>query len=681
MIRRYRMVAVHLLAVLLPCGFIGLLGYKWLELEREMEPRRGKEAAEAEAAGTRRALTVYLGATAAYVSQRWAGRLTGGPPFALPPDVPEVVDTAYLFSSEGKLIYPDYEGAYRRAISDFQSFSEHSEWQQTTARASALEARGQISEARHLLQAFEPEARRLGFESSVLLELGRLSLQQKQYDDAESHAQRIFQCCAETRDEYGVSFALYAARQLHACWEAKGVVLGRFPQLAGQLTELLRAGWLGHPTDLLELLELAKKAGSPPAGVSMLAGARQITDRIRMHIDNGKRLERWVSGSAATGSSTSQMTFATLWNGETPQIVGLYRGDGSRVLVVLFATDPLAAWINATGEKRRFAAYLIRAGKEDYGSVLRTALLPEAPDFDLVLRAKELDPAQRTQRQVLFVGALIAALLLMLLVGYFAFRDFSREMKLAGMRASFVAGVTHDLKTPLTSIRMLAETLQLGRARDAAVTRQMLGAIVNESERLTRLLDNVLTFAKIEKGSRSYRLEEFDLTAAVLAAAQRFKYVLEEDGFHLLTETESNRLCVMADADALAQTLLNLLSNAVKYSGKSREIHLSIQARGREVEVRVQDHGIGIARSEQRRIFESFYRVPEAARETTGAGLGLALVRHFAQAHRGRVTVSSEPGKGSAFSLWLPLVKTDAGRSVSAENSKPEGDHGEDSHS
>jgi two-component system phosphate regulon sensor histidine kinase PhoR len=102
----------------------------------------------------------------------------------------------------------------------------------------------------------------------------------------------------------------------------------------------------------------------------------------------------------------------------------------------------------------------------------------------------------------------------------------------------------------------------------------------------------------------------------------------------------------------------------VKYSGRSREIRLEVRRRGKEAEIRVTDYGIGIPRSEQQRIFDSFYRAPEAAKETTGAGLGLALVRNFAQAHGGRVTVESEPGKGSAFSLWLPLVIN----------------HGEDSH-
>jgi signal transduction histidine kinase len=116
---------------------------------------------------------------------------------------------------------------------------------------------------------------------------------------------------------------------------------------------------------------------------------------------------------------------------------------------------------------------------------------------------------------------------------------------------------------------------------------------------------------------------------------------------------------VRADRDALTQAVLNLLSNALKYSGKSRDVLLAVRRRGDLAEVLVEDHGIGIPRSEHRRIFDSFYRVPDAARETTGAGLGLALVQHFAQAHGGQVRVRSEMGQGSTFCISLPLAKVE----------------------
>jgi signal transduction histidine kinase len=149
------------------------------------------------------------------------------------------------------------------------------------------------------------------------------------------------------------------------------------------------------------------------------------------------------------------------------------------------------------------------------------------------------------------------------------------------------------------------------------------------------------------------------LTEVVNDAVRRFQYILKQGEFRLHQESDGKPLRVLADAEALSQALLNLLDNAVKYSGLSREILLGVHRRGKEVEIRVTDHGIGVPPAEQRRIFESFYRAPGAARETTGAGLGLALVQHFAEAHGGRAAVASGPGRGSAFSLWLPLMEND----------------------
>ncbi|HSB17517.1 MAG TPA: ATP-binding protein, partial [Bryobacteraceae bacterium] len=279
--------------------------------------------------------------------------------------------------------------------------------------------------------------------------------------------------------------------------------------------------------------------------------------------------------------------------------------------------------------------------------------------LELSLRPRESGPAIERRRQNLFAGALAAAVLLVLLLGWFAFRDVSREVRLASLRSDFVSSVTHELRTPLTSIRLLAETLRLKRTRDPATGDQMLGAIVDESERLTRLVDNVLSFSRIEKDARAYHQKPIELAGAVNDAIRRFQHVLKRGEFHLVQESDDQTLRVLADDEALSQTLLNLLDNAVKYSGPSREIQLGVYRRGAEAEIRVTDHGIGVPAAEQRHIFEKFYRVPGAAGETTGAGLGLALVKHFAEAHGGRVAVESEPGAGSSFSLWLPLMEND----------------------
>jgi len=475
---------------------------------------------------------------------------------------------------------------------------------------------------------------------------------------------QTLECCAAARDEYGVSFALYAAAQLAATLEAQGQLRARFPGLASRLGELVQKGVIGHPKDVRDISAVTRRVSGDASALALLHRAEQVAARIRREMETGKRLERWLAGSQSRGHGRAPLSLSTFWTDGRPQLAGVYRAGNMGLLAVLFETQRLGTWIaRRSSDEGDFEAAVAREGENQPKVTVRAALFPEAPGLDLVLWQSTTDPVAR-QRQTLFAGALAAAVLAILLVGYFALRDVSRELKLAALRSSFVAGVTHELKTPLTSIRLLAETLLLKRTRDPSTADELLGALIDESERLSQLVENVLSFARIERGASTYHPAEIRLSEAVSSAVQRFQSILKQGGFRLVQESNGQALRVYADAEGLSLALLNLLSNAVKYSGRSREIRLEVRRRGKEAEIRVTDYGIGIPRSEQQRIFDSFYRAPEAAKETTGAGLGLALVRNFAQAHGGRVTVESEPGKGSAFSLWLPLVIN----------------HGEDSH-
>jgi signal transduction histidine kinase len=266
-------------------------------------------------------------------------------------------------------------------------------------------------------------------------------------------------------------------------------------------------------------------------------------------------------------------------------------------------------------------------------------------------------PADLQRRLVYFTLTLVIAATVF--AAYLLWRDLKRDMRLTELRAGFVASVSHELKTPLTAIRMFAETLQMGRVTDSQTQEEYLGTIVSECERLSRLVDGVLLFSKTEQGKRPFRFRPTDVAGAVEAAARTLEYPLSQQGFRLHMKLENGVPPVAADRDALEQAVLNLLSNAMKFSGQARDIELGLARENGEVVVRVADHGIGIAPEEQVRIFEKFYRVstPET-QPIPGTGLGLALVAQIAIAHGGRVTVDSVPGKGSVFCLRMP-VKTD----------------------
>lgn len=234
-------------------------------------------------------------------------------------------------------------------------------------------------------------------------------------------------------------------------------------------------------------------------------------------------------------------------------------------------------------------------------------------------------------------------------------RSVSRHVRTARMRSDFVSRVTHDLKTPLTSIRMFVETLQMGRVSGEEEARECLEVIARETQKLTALIDRVLDFSRLEAGKKQFRFEEVDVPALVESALESARPEIEEAGFALEVRVEDGLPTVRADGDAIAEVLVNLLNNAVKYSGAEKWIAVRAVRRGDEVALEVEDRGLGIPERERKRIFERFYRADDQrVREASGTGLGLALCKQIVEAHGGRIEVRSQVGVGSTFSAILP---------------------------
>ncbi len=237
-------------------------------------------------------------------------------------------------------------------------------------------------------------------------------------------------------------------------------------------------------------------------------------------------------------------------------------------------------------------------------------------------------------------------------------RIASRQMKLSQMKADFVSNVSHELRTPLASIRVFGEFLRLGRVKDSEKISEYGEYIENESRRLTQLINNILDFSKIESAQKKYSFCRTDLESVIREALKTLDVRLKQDGFTLQwKEPESSLPEVILDRDAMTQALINLLDNAVKYSGSARDVILDVKQVENWIIVSVSDRGIGIPREEQGKIFEKFYRVSTGLiHDVKGSGLGLSLVKHIAEAHRGKVTVRSQPGQGATFSLHLPVA-------------------------
>jgi signal transduction histidine kinase len=256
---------------------------------------------------------------------------------------------------------------------------------------------------------------------------------------------------------------------------------------------------------------------------------------------------------------------------------------------------------------------------------------------------------------LLLGGALVVSLGL-------ALRSADRMMRLYMMKTDFVSNVSHELRTPLASIRVFAELLRLGRVQTPEKVREYGEYIERESRRLSRLIENILDFSRIESGRKTYSFAPTDVRQVVEGVLQSFDVHLRHHGFTVRLEVPDRPLPeVLADADALGQAVHNLLDNAVKFSGEARGIEVILAGGAGEVTIAVRDRGVGIPGDEQAKIFDRFHRVSTGlVHEVKGSGLGLSLVQHIVTVHGGRVTVESEPGRGSTFTLHLPSRAPDA---------------------
>jgi signal transduction histidine kinase len=255
----------------------------------------------------------------------------------------------------------------------------------------------------------------------------------------------------------------------------------------------------------------------------------------------------------------------------------------------------------------------------------------------------------------LAVWLLVAVLLVTVATGgTVVLRTLSAEMRLARQKTTFVANVSHELKTPLTSIRLFAEMLLQHRQPDEARRDDYLRTMVSEAERLSRLVDNVLTFSRRDADNPDCIKERLNLADLVRETVEQLRPHLVLHGFSLRVEAPE-MLPVQGHAEGLRQVLMNLLSNAEKYSEDRREVTVIVCSEGDEAVVEVADRGIGVPPSQAARIFEEFYRGDDSLTSTRrGTGLGLSIARHIARKHGGDVTFRPRDGGGSVFSLRIP---------------------------
>lgn len=606
-----RQLFFFLLAVLLPSVVLVVFGFVFLRQQTEIAENRAVEQRTALAQATGRELEDRLNDLAAQAAERldstssaprypvgygllWMGRLDGQefePAWSFLPKKPPV--------SWGRL-ESAVEAAGRLEIRD-RRFAD--------AAVAYERLAGRTNDPRQRATAYQRAA--------------RTWLKGNRPERAAQNALQALKVPFEEQDEQGVPLAYYAVDNLLSMEvdSLREVALDRLR------IDLDREDWFSPGLDYMVRVLLPAESDSILVAKGM-ERARQI--------EEVERLKSIVPGILRAGESGR-------WQGIGSWLVGSTLSADGPLSRHVFAFD-LPALQGLLPEQVESVSF--------DGGERGLSLAPYLRDLRVELAPQESSLAMPRFFIVLGLGLLLG---LTLFGGYLLWRDVRRETRLARLRAQFVSSVSHELRTPLTSIRMFADTLMAADDAPPEDRRRFLGIIANESERLTRMLNNVLNASRIEQGTMQYHMARGDVRDAVRAGVDAMQYAFDQEGVELRVEVPEEAIIAQHDHDAIEQAVLNLLTNALKYGGR-KPVALTLSHNGTpECHIQVADQGPGIDPDEHERILERFYRTESAQNQrVAGAGLGLSLVSHIVEAHEGRIAIKSEPGEGSTFTIHLP---------------------------
>jgi signal transduction histidine kinase len=616
--RRHRRIFLLVLAILIPGAVLITLAVRVVHQETELGERRAAEERRDALDQLRRELSARLQA----IKLQEVNRLIGESGPGIPADSPIVFVIPF---GEDRMVLPwektQVSPLPRADFTKHQLDGEFFEFRSNDA-AHAMAAYTEARDAAHT-----PTEK-----CEAQLWLGRAFSKAAMLKEAGTIYHAMLERCDAVADDDGIPLGLYAAERL--------ITSGQDLSAAGEFV-IHRVNVLHWrpPSEaylLRFLLNALSNDSKKQADLKLSTEIHDMEQIMALANDGQDRLARLkVAFRSAPGDLS--------WIGY---------GDDPWLLTVLSPTPFAAPVVMAVSSARIVpAGATLTAERTDNSIPLGEGFV----DVQVRWPAGRFAPP-RGVPEVLYAAVLILTIGATLLAAYLLLRDVNREVQMAEMRSHFVASVSHELKTPLTAIRMFAETLVMGRAGGEQQTSEYLRTIVNESERLSRLVDNVLDFSRIEQGNKVYRMQPTCLADVVRSAARTMQYPLSQLGFSLTVIIDENIPSLQANADALEQAILNLLANAMKYSGSARQIEMRAGRSGDEAFIDIVDHGLGISCEDQSRIFDKFYRVRSAETDPiAGTGLGLTLALHIVEAHKGQVRVTSEVGSGSTFSVRIPM--------------------------
>ncbi len=362
--------------------------------------------------------------------------------------------------------------------------------------------------------------------------------------------------------------------------------------------------------------------------------------------------------------------------GDEPRLYGFRYQISNKIIVPLFtednAKDFWQAAVKAIEDEMVFCRVLddrgdIVAGTPKYYAggelifgrqFMSLDLDPFFPGWkvDLYFFAGTFNEATKRQK-IIYIWTAALVILVMLIVSGLAGKVMVKQARINRLKNDFVATVSHELKTPLASMRVLIDTIIEGNYRDQSQVREYLELVAKENKRLTGLIDNFLTFSRMERNKHAFNIVSTDAGEIAEDAAEAVRTRFEQNGNTLKITVDADAGEIKADHDAMVTVLVNLLNNAWKYSGDDKKIALNVYRKDGVVNFEVSDNGVGMNKRVVRKMFDRFYQADSSlARKAEGCGLGLSIVKFIVDAHSGTIEVESEAGKGTVFTVSLPKI-------------------------
>jgi signal transduction histidine kinase len=572
----------------------------------------------------------------------------------------------FILNKNGQFVYPNFEGIPERVI--VQSFTERFNTSFQEGEKTEFAKKDYPEAKQHYLSCLKYSTGNSD-SAKALNALGRIALKLNDDENASARYSSIILNYFSVSDENGYPYVYYALTQLLKIPITDNS--GKLVPVIESSLEQMNSGLIPLNYSTEELISL----------VAEWVKGNALTSPEKLSHINGliESLNQQLQLINIYGNELKEMLKKSNWEdyystGNDFKIVNSSSGDGNEFFLINTNPDYLAGFL--LNRKKLFET-LVKADlqegfdfdyviefPEDYSLsdnnqnlVYLSQLNPYFPGQLIRIRLADEDLISDIVKRRSWIYGIASLLLLVAMVLGVALilRDIAREKHLARLRSDFISNVTHELKTPLTSIRMYAESIMMGRIKSTTGQKDYLSVVVNESERLKRMINNILEFSKMEKQKQEYYPVETRLSDILDNAINDMNYWLEEKGFELKTEIDRD-ITVEVDPDKFHQVYTNLLSNAIKYSGDSRNIFVRLFRNSNEAVTEVRDEGIGIAKEDQEKIFEEFYRVDRhESGDITGTGLGLTVAREIVEAHGGKILVESEIGKGSRFTVIIPV--------------------------